>query len=38
MKKYNFNAYCKETLHSLRVTKHWIEKEIQRVRGQDREE
>lgn len=31
MKKYNFNAYCKETLHSLRVAKHWIEKEIQRV-------
>ena len=31
MKKYNFNAYRKETLHSLRVAKHWIEKEIQRV-------
>lgn len=31
MKKYNFNAYRKETLHSLQVAKHWIEKEIQRV-------
>ena len=31
MKKYNFNAYRKETLHSLQSTKHWIEKEIQRV-------
>ena len=31
MKKYNFNAYRRETLHSLRVAKHWIEKEIQRV-------
>ena len=31
MKKYNFNAYRKETLHSLGVAKHWIEKEIQRV-------
>ncbi len=31
MNKYNFNAYRKETLHSLRVAKHWIEKEIQRV-------
>ena len=31
MKTYNFNAYCKETLHSLRVARHWIEKEIQRV-------
>lgn len=31
MKKYNFNAYRKENLRSLRSTKHWIEKEIQRV-------
>lgn len=31
MKKYNFNAYRKESLRSLRSTKHWIEKEIQRV-------
>lgn len=31
MKKYNFNAYRKETLNSLQSTKHWIEKEIQRV-------
>ena len=31
MKKYNFNAYRKEILHSLQSTKHWIEKEIQRV-------
>ncbi len=31
MKKYNFNAYRKETLHSLQVARHWIEKEIQRV-------
>ena len=27
MKKYNFNAYRKETLHSLRVAKHWREDE-----------
>ena len=38
MKKYNFNAYRKESLRSLQSAKHWIEKEIQRVRGQDREE
>ena len=31
MKKYNFNAYRKETLRSLQSSKHWIEKEIQRV-------
>ena len=31
MKKYNFNAYRKETLHSLQTTKRWIEREIQRV-------
>jgi hypothetical protein len=32
MKKYNFNAYRKETLHSLQTTKRWIEREIQQVR------
>ncbi len=31
MKKYNFNAYRKESLRSLQSTKHCIEKEIQRV-------
>ena len=31
MKKYNFNAYRKESLRSLQSTKHWIEREIQRV-------
>ena len=31
MKKYNFNAYRKESLRSLQSSKHWIEKEIQRV-------
>ena len=31
MKTYNFNAYRKETLHSLQSTKHWIGKEVQRV-------
>ena len=31
MKKYNFNAYRKETLRSLQTTKRWIEREIQQV-------
>ena len=31
MKKYNLNAYRKESLRSLQSTKHCIEKEIQRV-------